>query len=159
MRGRLSNVAVVTEDEPPPGLPLLGLYEGIPLTRRTTNYSGVLPDKITIFRGPSNASTGPTRRSSGDRSSGSCCTRSRTTSGSATSGWSSSTATRSSSTSPAAALRRAQPGSGAPSSVNAGAVYTWPGVPPIASSCTGESPVTIFRVTPGPTRANTPGTS
>jgi predicted Zn-dependent protease with MMP-like domain len=52
MRERLSNVAVVTEDEPPAGMPLLGLYEGIPLTRRTTNYSGVLPDKITIFRGP-----------------------------------------------------------------------------------------------------------
>jgi predicted Zn-dependent protease with MMP-like domain len=52
VRGRLSNVAVVTEDEPPAGMPLLGLYEGIPLTRRTTTYSGVLPDKITIFRGP-----------------------------------------------------------------------------------------------------------
>ena len=52
MRDRLSNVAVVTEDEPPAGMPLLGLYEGIPLTRRTSNYSGVLPDKITIFRGP-----------------------------------------------------------------------------------------------------------
>jgi predicted Zn-dependent protease with MMP-like domain len=52
IRRQLSNVAVVTEDEPPRGMPLLGLYEGIPLTRRTTNYSGVLPDKITIFRGP-----------------------------------------------------------------------------------------------------------
>jgi|SRR3990167_73005 len=29
---------------------LLGLYEGIPLTRRTGNYSMVLPDKITIFK-------------------------------------------------------------------------------------------------------------
>lgn len=29
---------------------LLGLYEGIPLTRRTGNYSLVLPDKITIFK-------------------------------------------------------------------------------------------------------------
>ncbi len=29
---------------------LLGLYEGIPLTRRTGNYSFVLPDKITIFK-------------------------------------------------------------------------------------------------------------
>jgi predicted Zn-dependent protease with MMP-like domain len=52
MRGQLSNVAIVTEDEPPAGQPLLGLYQGIPLTRRTTSYSGVLPDKITIFRGP-----------------------------------------------------------------------------------------------------------
>jgi predicted Zn-dependent protease with MMP-like domain len=52
IRAQLSNMAVVTQDEPPRGMPLLGLYEGIPLTRRTTNYSGVLPDKITIFRGP-----------------------------------------------------------------------------------------------------------
>ena len=29
---------------------LLGLYEGIPLTRRTSGYNMVLPDKITIFR-------------------------------------------------------------------------------------------------------------
>jgi predicted Zn-dependent protease with MMP-like domain len=34
------------------GLTLYGLYEGIPLTQRTNNYSGVLPDKITIFRLP-----------------------------------------------------------------------------------------------------------
>jgi predicted Zn-dependent protease with MMP-like domain len=39
------------EDEPPPGQPLLGLYQGVPLTRRTSSYSGALPDKITIFRG------------------------------------------------------------------------------------------------------------
>lgn len=31
---------------------LLGLYEGIPLTKRGTNYSGVLPDKITMFKNP-----------------------------------------------------------------------------------------------------------
>jgi len=31
---------------------LLGLYQGIPLTRRTRYYSGVLPDKISIYRGP-----------------------------------------------------------------------------------------------------------
>lgn len=35
-----------------PGHSLFGLYEGIPLTRRTNNYSMVLPDKITIFQGP-----------------------------------------------------------------------------------------------------------
>jgi predicted Zn-dependent protease with MMP-like domain len=29
---------------------LLGLYEGVPQTRRTTNYGMVLPDKITIFQ-------------------------------------------------------------------------------------------------------------
>ena len=31
---------------------MLGLYEGIPLTRRGSGYAGVLPDKITIYRGP-----------------------------------------------------------------------------------------------------------
>jgi predicted Zn-dependent protease with MMP-like domain len=48
--GRLmSNVAVTVEHRPgPPGL--LGLYEGIPLTSRTTGYGGVLPDRITIYR-------------------------------------------------------------------------------------------------------------
>ena len=30
----MSNVAVVVEEEPPAGLPLLGLYQGVPLTRR-----------------------------------------------------------------------------------------------------------------------------
>jgi predicted Zn-dependent protease with MMP-like domain len=52
LRESMSNVAIVVEDEPPPGQPLLGLYEGVPLTRRTTAYSGVAPDKITISRGP-----------------------------------------------------------------------------------------------------------
>jgi len=48
--GRLmSNVAVTVQHGPgPPGL--LGLYEGIPLTSRTTGYGGVLPDRITIYR-------------------------------------------------------------------------------------------------------------
>lgn len=31
---------------------LLGLYEGIPKTKRGTGYFGVLPDKITIFQQP-----------------------------------------------------------------------------------------------------------
>jgi predicted Zn-dependent protease with MMP-like domain len=44
----MRNVVVVVEDGNDPHL--LGLYEGIPLTRRTSNYSAVLPDKITIFR-------------------------------------------------------------------------------------------------------------
>ncbi len=52
LRHRLSNVAVVVVDEPPPGQRLLGLYQGVPLTRRGSNYGGVLPDKITIYRGP-----------------------------------------------------------------------------------------------------------
>ena len=48
--GRLMrNVAVTVEHGPgPPGL--LGLYEGIPLTSRTSQYAGVLPDRITIYR-------------------------------------------------------------------------------------------------------------
>jgi predicted Zn-dependent protease with MMP-like domain len=48
--GRLmTNVAVTVEHgRGPRGL--LGLYEGIPLTSRTTQYSGVLPDRITIYR-------------------------------------------------------------------------------------------------------------
>ncbi|MDO8579003.1 MAG: metallopeptidase family protein [Dehalococcoidales bacterium] len=59
----LENVDVVVEDNPTPeqmgkaksgeevGL-LLGLYEGVPQTRRTTGYSMVLPDKITMFQKP-----------------------------------------------------------------------------------------------------------
>jgi len=48
--GRLmSNVAVTVEhDAGPRGL--LGLYQGVPLTSRTTQYALVLPDRITIYR-------------------------------------------------------------------------------------------------------------
>jgi predicted Zn-dependent protease with MMP-like domain len=48
--GRLMrNVAVTVEHgQGPPGL--LGLYQGIPLTDRTSQYAGVLPDRITIYR-------------------------------------------------------------------------------------------------------------
>jgi predicted Zn-dependent protease with MMP-like domain len=52
LRDEMSNVELVIDDEPPPGHPLLGLYEGVPLTRRGAYYAGALPDKITIFRGP-----------------------------------------------------------------------------------------------------------
>lgn len=58
----LDNVAVVIEDEPSDeqlkknnlsgNQTLLGLYEGVPQSKRGANYTGVLPDKITIFRGP-----------------------------------------------------------------------------------------------------------
>ncbi len=48
----MSNVAIVLEAEPPLGQRLLGLYQGIPLTRRTRGYAAVPPDKITIYRGP-----------------------------------------------------------------------------------------------------------
>jgi predicted Zn-dependent protease with MMP-like domain len=52
LRAQMSNVELVVEDEPPPGQPLLGLYQGVPLTRRGSYYAGALPDKITIYRGP-----------------------------------------------------------------------------------------------------------
>ena len=52
LREAMSNVEIVVEDEPPPGQPLLGLYKGIPLTRRTSWYGAVPPDKISIYRGP-----------------------------------------------------------------------------------------------------------
>jgi predicted Zn-dependent protease with MMP-like domain len=49
----MDNVVVVVEAEPPADQPgLLGLYEGIPLTSRDGWYAGVLPDRITVFRGP-----------------------------------------------------------------------------------------------------------
>jgi predicted Zn-dependent protease with MMP-like domain len=54
----MSNVAIVIEEEPPPGLPALGLYQGFPLTRRGTGYAGVPPDKISIYRGPLERSYG-----------------------------------------------------------------------------------------------------
>jgi len=61
LRGAMSNVAVVVEDEPPPGQRLLGLYQGFPLTGRGGHYAGVLADKITIFRGPLERSYGADR--------------------------------------------------------------------------------------------------
>jgi predicted Zn-dependent protease with MMP-like domain len=58
LRSVMSNVAVTVEDEPPPGQPLLGLYQGVPLGRRGPYYAGALPDKITIYRGPIERMTG-----------------------------------------------------------------------------------------------------
>jgi predicted Zn-dependent protease with MMP-like domain len=52
LRAQMSNVEIVVEEEPSPGSRLLGLYQGIPLTRRNSGYAGALPDKITIYRGP-----------------------------------------------------------------------------------------------------------
>ena len=52
IRQLMSNVAVTVEDEPPPGQNLLGLYQGVPWGKRGPYYSGALPDKITIYRGP-----------------------------------------------------------------------------------------------------------
>jgi len=61
---KLDNIDVVVEDWPTvgqltrvglrqgQGQILLGLYEGIPLTKRGRHYGLVPPDKITIFRKP-----------------------------------------------------------------------------------------------------------
>jgi predicted Zn-dependent protease with MMP-like domain len=48
----MSNVVVLVEDIHPDNPNLLGLYHGVALTRRTSYYSGVLPDTITIYRQP-----------------------------------------------------------------------------------------------------------
>jgi predicted Zn-dependent protease with MMP-like domain len=51
--GLMDNVVILVEDDPPDGeAELLGLYEGHALTDRGWHYSGVLPDRITIYRRP-----------------------------------------------------------------------------------------------------------
>ena len=57
---RLRNIDIVIEDYPGPGSlvraglgrgrTLLGLYEGVPQTRRGQHYGLVPPDKITVFQ-------------------------------------------------------------------------------------------------------------
>jgi predicted Zn-dependent protease with MMP-like domain len=47
LRAEMENVAIIVDDESPPG-PLFGLYRGIPLTSRG-GYAGVSPDQITLF--------------------------------------------------------------------------------------------------------------
>ena len=59
---RMDNIDIVVQNEPTSsqlaeaGLrrseTLLGLYEGVPLTRRSRSYGMVPPDKITIFQKP-----------------------------------------------------------------------------------------------------------
>jgi predicted Zn-dependent protease with MMP-like domain len=66
IRESLENVDVIVADDLTPdqrrreGLKnnetLLGLYEGVPLTKRTHGYSFVVPDKITIYQKPIEAS-------------------------------------------------------------------------------------------------------
>jgi predicted Zn-dependent protease with MMP-like domain len=50
----MDDVVVLVEDDPPDGEPdLLGLYEGVALTERTSFWAaGSLPDRITVFRRP-----------------------------------------------------------------------------------------------------------
>ena len=45
----MSNVAVTVQHESGPA-GLRGLYQGVPLTRRSSFYAGALPDRITIYR-------------------------------------------------------------------------------------------------------------
>lgn len=59
---RLDNVAIIMADDPTPEQVekmklddqhvLLGLFEGVPLTQRGSGWSGMLPDKITLFKNP-----------------------------------------------------------------------------------------------------------
>lgn len=61
-KDRLANIAVVVENwaddetlaemgiEPPDTL--YGLYRGVDLTNRDSNYGNVLPDTVTIYQGP-----------------------------------------------------------------------------------------------------------
>src|SRR5688500_13880683 len=65
-RSAMKNVAVVVEDEPPPhvladleveeGDSLYGLYQGTPLTERGWGYGNTLPDRISIYQRPIEAS-------------------------------------------------------------------------------------------------------
>lgn len=50
----IDNVAIFVEDEAPDDEPdLLGLYEGVPLTKRDQGWGlGNLPDHIRLFQGP-----------------------------------------------------------------------------------------------------------
>ena len=46
----MDNVVVLVDDRNADDPSLLGLYEGVALTERTSDYGGVLPDRITIYR-------------------------------------------------------------------------------------------------------------
>lgn len=53
----LENIEFLVVDEPdehldPEGDGLLGLYVGVPLPERDSNYAGELPDVVYVFRGP-----------------------------------------------------------------------------------------------------------
>ncbi len=72
-RQKLDNVAIFVSPYPSPdqqrkinlraGWTLFGLYEGVPLTKRGTNYAMAMPDRITIFQGPiQNATRGDVNR-------------------------------------------------------------------------------------------------
>lgn len=48
----LDNVMIQVQDEAEGQPGLLGLYHGIALTERTTDYSFALPDQVTLYRRP-----------------------------------------------------------------------------------------------------------
>ena len=60
LKDRLSNVSVVVEDKPSssvlgklrllPNTMLMGLFQGIPLNKKSVWHSGTLPEKITIYQ-------------------------------------------------------------------------------------------------------------
>jgi predicted Zn-dependent protease with MMP-like domain len=50
LAGAMDNVVVLIEDRHPEDAELLGLYEGVALTERDSDYAGYLPDAITIYR-------------------------------------------------------------------------------------------------------------
>ncbi|HLD63728.1 MAG TPA: metallopeptidase family protein [Candidatus Peribacteraceae bacterium] len=55
IKAALQNVIIVIEDRSPPKFGrslLLGLYEGVPLTVWGRDFSGKMPDKISLFREP-----------------------------------------------------------------------------------------------------------
>ncbi|WP_132992756.1 metallopeptidase family protein [Gordonia zhaorongruii] len=48
----MSNVVILVQPHHPEDPTILGLYTGVALTERTTDYSGFLPDTIEIYRDP-----------------------------------------------------------------------------------------------------------
>jgi predicted Zn-dependent protease with MMP-like domain len=46
----MDNVVVLVTDRHDSEPDLLGLYDGVALTERTSNYGGVLPDRIMIYQ-------------------------------------------------------------------------------------------------------------
>ena len=50
LAGAMDNVVVLVDDRNDDDPELLGLYEGVALTERTSDYGGVLPDRITVYR-------------------------------------------------------------------------------------------------------------
>ena len=90
----MSNVAVVVEDEPPGGRPLLRSVPGRPADPGAAAATAACcPTRSASTEGHSSGTTGGQRMSSAWRSGGSSCTRSPTISASATIVCASSTAT------------------------------------------------------------------